>query len=127
VTNPPARVLVVEDDPTILEIIKEGLADEGYASTGVTNLSDALAALRAGRYDAILTDALRPLTANSPEDHWHPLAAVRAAAETTPVVIVTAHRLDDYADFRERGFAALLGKPFDLDQLYATVRGVLPR
>jgi DNA-binding NtrC family response regulator len=41
------------------------------------------------------------------------------------VVIVTAHRTDGYADFRARGFAAVLGKPFDLDQLYETVRRVL--
>lgn len=121
----PATVLIVEDDPTILEILREGLADEGYRSTGTTNLADAVAALRAGRYDVVLTDAFRPTMLDALDCQWATLEPLRLAAGTTPIVIVTAHRRDDYADYREHGFAAVLGKPFDLDQLYDTVRRVV--
>ena len=91
----------------------------------MTNLGDAIAALRAGRYAVVLIDAFRPTALDAPEGQWDVLEALRLAAGATPVVIVTAHRTGDYADFRERGFAAIVGKPFDLDQLYRTVRRVV--
>jgi CheY-like chemotaxis protein len=118
-------VLIIEDDPTILDIMREGLADEGYRSTGTTNLPDAIAALRAGHYDVVLTDAFRPTTLDATDGQWATLETLRLAAGPTPVVIVTAHRIEDYADYQNHGFAAVLGKPFDLDQLYETVRRVL--
>ena len=123
--NLPARVLIVEDDSTILDIMCEELADEGYRSTGTTNLPDAIAALQAGHYDVVLTDAFRPTTLDVTDDQWAALEPLRCAAGPTPIVIVTAHRIEDYTDSEDHGFAAVLGKPFDLDQLYGTVRRVL--
>lgn len=125
VGNARASVLIVEDDPTILEILTEGLGDEGYRATGATALGEAIAALRAGRYDLVLSDAFRPTAVDAPVEQWRPLESLRDAAGDTPIIIVTAHRLDDYADYRARGFAAVLAKPFDLDRLFETVRGVL--
>ena len=61
----PASILIVEDDPTILEILIEGLADEGYTAAGVTSMDEAIGALRARRYDLVLSDAFRPTTAES--------------------------------------------------------------
>jgi hypothetical protein len=46
-------------------------------------------------------------------------------AGTTPIVIVIAHRTEEFADYQDRGYTAVLGKPSDLDQLYETARRAL--
>ncbi len=118
-------ILVIEDDPNILDILLEGLVDEGYRPVGATGPEEAVSLLTAASFDLILTDAFRPAGLVESEGRWGTLAGVCAAAGTTPIVIVTAHQLDEYADFRARGFAALLAKPFDLHELYEVVRRTL--
>ena len=125
VGSPPPTVLVIEDDPNILDILLEGLSDEGYRTVGAANLADAVAGLAMGRFDVILADAFRPLGLVVAGEQWAILESLRRAARATPIVIITAHEISDYADFREHGFAGVLAKPFDLDELYAAVRRVL--
>jgi hypothetical protein len=52
---------------------------------------------------------------------WAELARVRDAAGPTPVLIFSALQHDTFADWRDRGFAGLISKPFDLDYLTSTV------
>lgn len=117
-----SHLLVVEDDPDILGIMREGLTGEGYRVSGVATPEAALTALRRGGIDLVIADAFRPLALAPAEARWATLGRLRAAAGATPIVIATAHQPGDYADFAERGFAAFLAKPFDLDELFETVR-----
>ncbi len=116
------RVLVVEEHPPAAEMVADFLGDEGYAVTVALGLAEAADALAAARYDLVLCDSLRKSTTGLLTDRWGPLAQVRALAGDTPVVITTAYSPRFFADYRERGFADLLPKPFRLDDLLAVVR-----
>ncbi len=120
------KLLVVEDDEAILELVRESLRAEGYRVAVATTAEQAVDALTHTRFDLVLTDALGARPTDPMADRWAILERVRALAGAAPVVIFTAHRRSDFADFKARGFNDLLLKPFDLDELLATVRRNLP-
>ena len=116
------RILVVEDHAPAAEMVADFLGDEGYDVVAAVELPAAEAALAARRFDLVLCDSLRRSTTGLLTDRWAALERVRDLAGDAPVVLLTAYRPDYFADWRERGFAALLPKPFRLDELLATVR-----
>jgi len=115
-------ILVVEDDPTIAALVQTCLQDEGYRVVIALHFAQAVDALAHTRFALVLADTLSATQAVRGADRWTLLEQVRALAGYTPVVIFTAHRAQEYADFRARGFHDLLLKPFDLDELVATVQ-----
>ncbi|MBN9059824.1 MAG: response regulator [Rhizobiales bacterium] len=117
------RVLVVEDDPILLDGIKVGLALGGVTVDGVATCADARAALATSRFDAIVLDRMLPDGSG-----LDVLGEMRGAGDTTPVVLLTA--LDETADRilgLDSGADDHIGKPFDLDELTARVRAVARR
>ena len=114
------RILVVEDNELTAEMIVDVLGDEGYAAAAAVGLAAAAAALAVGRFDLVLCDSLRKSTTGLLTDRWAALERVRDLAGGAPVVLITP-RPDSFADWRARGVAALLPKPFSLDELLATV------
>lgn len=117
------RILVVEDDPVLMDGLKVGLTLAGATVDEVATCADARAALAAGRFDAMVLDLMLPDGSG-----LDVLAALRAADDATPVLLLTA--LDETSD-RIRGLDAgaddYLGKPFDLDELAARVRAIARR
>ncbi len=112
-------ILLIEDDPTIGALLDEYLSGEGYSVTTALDAAAALVALAARPFDLIVADALaeqRP-----PAERWTRLEAIQRAARGTPIIICTAHRASDYADYTARGFSALITKPFDLEALLASI------
>jgi DNA-binding NtrC family response regulator len=114
-------VLIIDDEPAILDLAYETLRDEGYRAVTIASHGAALQHLTAFRFGLILADSPGALEA----DPWPTLEAVKAAAGDTPVIIFSAHRADRFAGYAERGFAGIISKPFDLDELLATVEKVL--
>jgi DNA-binding response OmpR family regulator len=114
-------VLVVEDDPSVRELLEDVLRDEGYqvvvAHDGVT----ALQVITTLKVDLISLDLDLPGLSGS-----ELLQVLRARnIATPPVIVVTSHTpveraLKEIAD-------AVLGKPFDIDDLLAEVIRLLPR
>ena len=117
------RILLVEDDPEIAEMIGEILGHEGYRLTTVATERHALAVLAGARYDLVLTDALAEPAPD--EERWTVVERLLAAAEGVPVVICTAHDPRHFADFAARGFSGLIVKPFDLDDLLQPIARLL--
>lgn len=118
VTRQPGRaILLIEDDPDIGDLIVELLRDEGYETTVAATPAASVGLLAAQRFDLVLSDAFaeNEFAAN----RWGTLERIRRAAGAVPVIICTAHRADQFAGYAARGFAALLEKPFDLDDLLA--------
>ena len=115
----PGTLLVVDDDPTILEVLRAVLADDGYRVLVAPTIDLALDLLRAFRVQLVLVDAFRD---HADPDPWANLDRIRARARETPVVIVSAHSEKSFTGYAQRGFADLLTKPFDLDELSALVR-----
>ncbi|MFG1462188.1 response regulator transcription factor [Xanthobacter sp. DSM 24535] len=117
------RILVVEDDPVLMDGLKVGLGLAGATVDEVATCADARAALAASRFDAVVLDLMLPDGSG-----LDLLAAMRARGDVTPVLLLTA--LDETGD-RVRGLDAgaddYLGKPFDLDELAARVRAIARR
>ena len=117
------RVLVVEDEPAILKIIRMTLQRLGYAVIEAGSAQDALAA--AARYDGsldlLLTDVIMP--------EMNGLNLYERIATTHPetrVIFMSGYSADV---FRERSVKKedfpFLSKPFSMQQLSAKVREVL--
>ena len=122
-TRPRAgNLLVVEDEPAILDLVREALRAEGYRVAVASDFDQAADALTHTRFDLVLADALGAATTDPAADRWAVLERIRDLAGSAPVIIFSAHRESDFADFRERGFRDLLLKPFDLDELLDTVK-----
>lgn len=119
------RILLVEDNPEIAAIIGEFLGDEGYAVATAASVEQALDALAGARYDLVLADALADLAPGGA--HWAAVERIRDAAGETPIVICTAHDPARFDDFAARGFAGLIAKPFDLDDLLEPIGRLIGR
>ncbi|HJP70914.1 MAG TPA: response regulator [Candidatus Limnocylindria bacterium] len=120
-------VLCVDDDRDLAEVVQAVLVDEGYAVSCLYSLEDDALPRALGRLepDVVLLDSGSELEYGP---GWDIAAGIRHRGRPVPVVMFSAHRIDtnearegvtDRA--REAGFAAILPKPFDLDDLLAAV------
>ncbi len=110
------RVLVVDDDPAIRDLLSMALEGEGYHVECARNGHDALDKVRRNPPNAILLDIMMPTM-----DGWCFLRAhhTLAAQCRAPVLVMTAAGGRRMA--RELGAADFLPKPFDLDTLLGKV------
>jgi DNA-binding response OmpR family regulator len=117
------RILVVEDDPIITQLIETILEQQKYAVDFATDGQMGLDLSEAYEYDAILLDVTLPK-----KDGIGVCQQIRSQGNTVPILLLTA--LDSPAD-RARGLDAgaddYLGKPFDPQELLARIRAILRR
>ena len=115
-----ARVLVVDDDAEIREIVATVLEDGGYRVDTASNGAEALLEAEKHRHNAIILDVTMPVM-----DGWQFLAKWRnqPAESRAPVLVVSIMR--DARTALDRGAKAYLSKPFDLETLETTLAGVL--
>jgi two-component system capsular synthesis sensor histidine kinase RcsC len=121
----PPTVLIVDDDPPILDLLSEALGEEGFLVSTAGDLPTALAALDAQPFDLVLADSLASFDEKIVLDCWTALDMMLGRAGRAGVVIFSAHPARYFAGLRERGFVGFVAKPFDLDQLAAVLRGHL--
>jgi DNA-binding response OmpR family regulator len=116
-----ARVVVVEDEPSVREAIERALADDGLTVTAFSDFADPAVILRSAPDLAVIDVVL-------PHGNGFDLARELRTRRDVPVVFVTAR---DAIDDRLRGFSLgaddYLVKPFALEELLARVRAVLHR
>jgi two-component system response regulator MtrA len=117
-----ARILLVEDDPSIREVTALGLRAAGFTVTTAAEGVEGLERWRADRPDLVLLDVMLPRL-----DGLEVLRAIRHEA-TTPVVMLTA-RADtiDVVVGLESGADDYVRKPFEMPELVARVRAALRR
>ena len=119
------RVLVVEDEPNIRELVCLHLGLEGYACDGVADGQDALRRTEKERFDLLVLDVMIPGL-----DGLSLCRTVRKGTLNHDVPILMLTALDDAAN-RARGFLAgtddYIGKPFARAELLARVRRLLER
>ncbi|MEZ0075515.1 response regulator transcription factor [Planotetraspora sp. GP83] len=117
------RVLVVEDDAGLRDVLARGLRDEHFEVLTAPDGAKALRAVQDHRVDAVVLDIGLP-----DSDGRDVCQAMRAAGIDVPVVFLTAR--DTLTD-RLSGFSAggddYLGKPFHVAELAARVRAALRR
>ena len=121
----PARVLIVEDDEHIRELVALHLGLEGLDSTTLGDGAEALAAARAQPFDLLILDVMLPGL-----DGVTLCRAVRRESRNTdtPVLMLTARREEsDKVLGLDSGADDYLTKPFGVRELVARVRALLRR
>ncbi|TAN09254.1 MAG: response regulator transcription factor [Burkholderiaceae bacterium] len=117
------RVLLVEDDPMIGDVIADSLRDASYAVDWIKNGASALNTLELQHYDAVLLDLGLP-----GKDGQEVLHTLRARKNPVPLLIITARDgLDERLRGLDGGADDYLMKPFDMAELLARMRAVLRR
>lgn len=117
------RILLVEDDPMIGEAMHYALAHNHYVVDWVRDGHAALLAAQTGRFDAMLLDLGLPGL-----DGVRVLQALRARADQTPVLVVSARdAVESRIQALDLGADDYLLKPFDTNELLARIRAVVRR
>jgi CheY-like chemotaxis protein len=114
------RVLVVDDDDVIRQLITVNLELEGFDVIAAVDGQDALDKVKEARPDVVTLDVMMPRV-----DGWEAAARLRADPETAHVKVVLLSARAQEADIQrgERiGVDAYLTKPFDPDELIDVVR-----
>jgi two-component system OmpR family response regulator len=121
--NDAARVLVVDDEPSLVDAVATALRYEGFDVTEATTGRAGLTAAQSGLTDLIVLDVMLPDL-----DGFAVAARLREDGITTPVLFLTAR---DSLEDKAAGFAAgaddYLTKPFSLAELVMRVRAILRR
>ncbi len=117
-----AKILVAEDDGGARNGLRLFLRLQGFEVTTVSNGTEALAACEGQEFDLIITDYLMPGI-----NGMILLSQLREKQIKTPVILVggTISTFGAKEILRERDFAAVLPKPFDVEDLGLTIRAIL--
>lgn len=115
-------ILVVDDDPGILDVIEARLASAGLATLTATSAEEALAVMERQNVDLVVSDMKMPGMGGEGL-----LAAVREHWPQIPVILLTAFgTIPDAVALIRSGAADYLTKPFDGKELLRRVRELLP-
>ncbi|OIQ71812.1 transcriptional regulatory protein QseB [mine drainage metagenome] len=117
------RVLLVEDDRMIGDVVSQSLKDESYAVDWVRDGQTALDTLATQVYGVVLLDLGLPK-----KDGMEVLRAIRAKNNPVPVLVITARdTLDDRIRGLDSGADDYVLKPFEMGELLARMRAVVRR
>ncbi|MHA7283545.1 response regulator transcription factor [Arthrobacter sp. TMS2-4] len=122
-TGPEAKLLVVDDEPNIRELLSTSLRFAGFDVVAAANGRDALAAAETHNPDLAVLDVMLP-----DMDGFTVTRRLRAAGRHFPVVFLTARDdTDDKVTGLTVGGDDYVTKPFSLDEVVARIRAVLRR
>jgi DNA-binding response OmpR family regulator len=117
------RVLVVEDEPYLNELIVKKLEHEHYTVDACLNGNDAWDYYCCAEYDAVILDIMLPGISG-----LEILKRIRTKKDITPVLLLTARdSIEDRVKGLDAGADDYLVKPFAFDELLARVRVVIRR
>ncbi len=117
------RILIVEDEPDLLDALKKQLQSSGYSVDACGNGLDAEDYLKMATYDAVVLDIMLPGI-----DGLTLLKKMRAEGNTTHVLLLTAlDSIENKVNGLDAGADDYLVKPFAYDELLARLRVLLRR
>ncbi len=112
-------VLVIDDDPNAIYLLRENLADGGYQVVGATSSDDGLRKARDLRPDAISLDILMP-----DKDGWQVLKELKADPLTRDIPIIILSIVDEKTRAYRMGAFDYLVKPVDRDTILASLHRI---
>jgi two-component system OmpR family response regulator len=121
--QPEARLLVVDDEPNILELLATSLRFAGFEVATATNGREALTEARAYRPDLVVLDVMMP-----DMDGFDVVRRMRGEGSGAPVLFLTARgATEDKVTGLTVGGDDYVTKPFSLEEIVARIRAVLRR
>ena len=121
--NAAPRVLVVEDEESLVASLRSGLESEGFTVEAATDGMTGLALAQSGRFDVIVLDLMLP-GMNGIRVCEH----LRASDATTPVLVLTAKQGEwDESETLDIGADDYLRKPFSFAVLVSRLRALVRR
>jgi CheY-like chemotaxis protein len=114
------RVLIVDDEPEMRELLQLLCEDEGYETRGAATVPEALDLWRQWSPSCILLDLLIP---------GHPgtevVRRLRMAGDQTPIIVISGELRPDWLALVKRfGITAVVPKPFHADEVINLLRAV---
>lgn len=117
------RILIVEDEKKIAQLLRKGLIAEGFSVDVCANGEDAFAFASVTPFDAIVLDVMLP-----GRDGLSILRQLREEKICTPVLLLTARgELSERVEGLNLGADDYMAKPFAMDELVARLRALLRR
>lgn len=121
--NLPQNILVIDDDPMLLNIVKEMLERNGSTCTICTTAKEVVKAMRNQNYDLLLSDIQMPGT-----NGFELLTLLRNSnignSRTIPIIAMTARGDRDKEAFLNTGFTDCIYKPFSSSELLSLISGI---
>jgi len=122
-TAEPVRVLVVDDEPNIVDVISMALRFEGFEVESAPTGADAIAAVAARRPQLVVLDVMLP-----DFDGFEVARRLATAHVDVPIIFLTARdSTDDVVRGLTVGGDDYVTKPFSLEELVARIRTILRR
>lgn len=115
------KILIVDDDESVLRWMKSTLTSDGYEVAGTTSAREALAMIEMSRPDLLILDLNMP-----PPDGFEVLRSQRARFPGLRILVVSGHMHTALLEAASiLGATATLSKPVDLEELLRTVRDIV--
>lgn len=120
---PEYRVLVVDDDPNLLDLILTKLGTEGYVCEAAENVETALAIAREQHFDLVISDLLMPGI-----DGFTFIEVLRTKYPTMGIIAITGmSEVESAVKAMKVGADDYLTKPFNLDHMVLSIRRTLEK
>ncbi|HVR87134.1 MAG TPA: response regulator [Planctomycetota bacterium] len=115
------RILVVEDEPLIRQLLLTALGGRGHKIETCPNGAEGLQALKGGSFDVLITDFHMPRMTGI-----QLIEAVRASKVKIATILMSSNNLDELAlTGKELEGVQFLRKPFGINELFASVQRAL--
>jgi DNA-binding response OmpR family regulator len=115
------QILVVDDDPTILEVLKEFLNSRGFVVDAAKSWKDALILWATTSYGLVITD----LAFLDSGDYVNPVSLLRALDKNIPILVITGFGQETAREVLDGGANGVLLKPFELPKVLEVINAML--
>src|ERR1700691_1553482 len=114
------RLLVVEDERRMLELLQKGLSEEGHTVSCAIDGSDGLQMVRNNNFDVVILDVMMPKM-----DGFELARRMRSEKNVTPLLMLTAKdSVPDIVNGLDLGADDYMTKPFSFEELLLRLRAV---
>ncbi len=117
----PGRILVIDDEPEVGDVVRDVLTAEGHSVDTANSGGDGIQLATVSPYDMVFTDLGMPDMSG-----WEVAERLGQIRPGIPVALVTGWGMSlDVAEARKKGVAAVVHKPFDINDLVRTATEIL--